>query len=445
MAVTALAACSDPAPRGDRAPHVILIIADTLRADHLGCYGYGSDTSPNIDRFAKEGLLFERCLSHAPDTRLSCAALLSGFLPHETSILDQGELPEAVRTLPELLHARGYATAAVISNYVLRNGQGYEQGFEIFDDTMEQRERVRQRWPERIAEQTTDRAIELLEASGDRPLFLWVHYQDPHGPYAPPPDFVRREAPGPRRPLGFSATLSGQGGIPAYQRLSAISDWRFYVDHYNGEIRYLDHHFGRLIRALQRLGVYDDSIVVFTSDHGEAMGEHDYYFAHGEYLYQHQIHVPLIMRWGSRFSGRRADYVQHVDLVPTLLSLLDIEDDAPFRGVDLFSGKGAPRDIVSQMRSPFAGDTPEISIMRDGLKLIHSLGERGDALYDVTVDPDEQRNLLLHEEYREKRDALMSRILSIWDEDRLGIEVLEPPDKPTPEELERLRSLGYVQ
>lgn len=114
MAVTALAACSDPAPRGDRAPHVILIIADTLRADHLGCYGYGSDTSPNIDRFAKEGLLFERCLSHAPDTRLSCAALLSGFLPHETSILDQGELPEAVRTLPELLHARGYATAAVI-------------------------------------------------------------------------------------------------------------------------------------------------------------------------------------------------------------------------------------------------------------------------------------------------------------------------------------------
>ena len=190
LAIALVVGCnSDESASGP--PNVILIVIDTLRADHLGCYGYPLDTSPNIDAFASEGLLFANAMSHAADTRFAMASLLSGYLVHETRVLESQVLSEDLEMLPEILQADGYATAAVISNYVLRMGRRYEQGFDVYDDTMEQRER-RRGSPERTAKRTTDRAIELVEELAGHPFFLWVHYQDPHGPYTPPPGLVEQ-------------------------------------------------------------------------------------------------------------------------------------------------------------------------------------------------------------------------------------------------------------
>jgi arylsulfatase A-like enzyme len=425
-----------------RPPDVILIAVDTLRADRLGCYGYGEGTSPNIDRFAADALVFENALSHGSDTLLSCAALVSGYLPHETRIIGRDDLPLEVPTLAETLQSQGYETAAVISNYVLRDGQGFEQGFETYDSEMGQHELTRG-FPERLAEFTTDRAIEILAEERDRPLFLWVHYQDPHGPYTPPEMFVRAEAGGGGRALPLNPDVSGRGGIPVYQQLENRVDPRFYASRYDGEIRYTDDQFARLIRALEHQGMYEDAVIVFTADHGEGMGEHDYWFAHGEYLYQGQIHVPLIVRWGDRFGGRRAEFVQHVDVVPTILGLLGFPGADSLRGTDLFAESTSPRSIVSFAPAPSL-DESKVSLVRDGMKVTYTPRHRAVQFHDLLEDPGEEASLTGNSPQMDVAREMMTELQRVRVEDRLRI---EPPEArtPTAEELEKLKSLGYVR
>lgn len=155
-------------------PNVILVTVDTLRPDHLGCYRYPKNTSPHIDRFAGDALLFENCLAHAPLTGSSCASILSGFLPHETKVWFNIPLPEAVPTLPETLAQEGYKTCAVVSNYVLQAKGGWSQGFMVYDHEMLEREETR-KCPERTAAPTTDRALEMIQsmkASPDERFFF---------------------------------------------------------------------------------------------------------------------------------------------------------------------------------------------------------------------------------------------------------------------------------
>ena len=165
-----------PGPTG---PNIIFITIDTLRPDHLGCYGYHRNTSPNIDRFAEDAMLFDNCFSHAPETRLSFASILSGFLPFETKIPQTIQLTKDVPVFPEILSSLGYKTAAVMSNYVMKKEWGWGRGFQIYDDTMNQRELVR-KWPEKTAENTTNGAIKILKRLAGDPLFMWVHYQESH-------------------------------------------------------------------------------------------------------------------------------------------------------------------------------------------------------------------------------------------------------------------------
>ena len=306
-------------------PNIFLIIIDTLRPDHLSCYGYPRNTSPNIDQFAKNALLFENCFSHASSTGGSCACILSGFLAHETKVLVYGyALPSAVEILPEMLRRQGYKNAAVISNYVLRKRTNWTQGFDVFDDTMDDKELVRG-LPERTAKGTTDRAIELINQFSRDPLFMWIHYQDPHGPYTPPKQYAGMFwNPDDKKPRNIKVNKkeSGTGGIPSYQKLPNNStNYHYYVSQYDAEIRYIDEHFKRLIDTLKEQGIYDESLIILTSDHGEGMGEHNYYFAHGENLYNQLIHVPLIIRHGNELTGRRKDFVQHLDIVPTIFVL----------------------------------------------------------------------------------------------------------------------------
>ncbi|MGA1839551.1 MAG: sulfatase [bacterium] len=426
-------------------PNIFLITVDTLRADHLGCYGYPKDTSPNIDRFASNALLFENCFSNASETWSSCASILSGFLPHETKAIERLSLPMGVEILPIILKRLGYKTVGVVSNYLLRKKSGWAQGFTIFDDSLEDREVVRD-WPERIAEHTTDRAIELIEQFHEEQLFMWIHYQDPHGPYTPPDGFVGQFRNPSQKPfyLDVNKSLSGFGGIPSYQRLEENRDFYYYVSRYDGEIRYQDEHFKRLTDCLDRFGLFKDAMIIFTSDHGEAMGGHNYYFSHGENLYNSVTHVPLIIKYGSKPAGRRADFVQHIDIVPTILKMLDLKTDLSFRGRDLLRRSGGESEIFAEVKSLLVKDEVRFSIIMDGFKLIHTPKFEKTELFDLRTDPDEHHDLIAVEKHRDRVKDLQIRLARLRGEDLLQLSLNEKPQKLTDEEMEKLKSLGYV-
>ena len=430
-------------------PNIILISVDTLRPDHLGCYGYSKNTSPAIDQFAKEAMLFENCLSHAPVTSSSCASIMSGFLPHETKVFENGPLPAEVTTLPEILQKQGYTTVGVVSNYVLRRKRGWEQGFSLFDDTMTNREIVRN-YPERIAEHTTEQAIKYLQQFNSVPLFMWIHYQDPHGPYTPPDSFSNLfiDSNQISRNLRVNRNVSGLGGIPSYQRLGENRNYHYYVSQYDSEIRYLDEHFRKLINTLKQLGIYESSLIVFTADHGEGMGENNYYFAHGDYLFNSQIHVPLIIKYGKELLGRKTHYVQHIDIVPTILNLLKINTDLNFRGSDLLQYPDTNKEIVSEMfltRNEI--NRLSFSIVHDGFKFILSYTPsftKQNELFDLKGDEKEKNNLASQGGLRHKLESLQSRLHQIWGEDLLKLEVIEKTQDLSNEERDKLKALGYV-
>lgn len=425
-------------------PNVILITVDTLRADHLGCYGHYRNASVNIDRFAEDSMLFENCMSHAPVTSSSCASMLSGFLPHETKVFKNDPLPADVQILPEILRGHGYKTIAVISNYTLQAKNGWDKGFDEYDYEMTHLE-INRKTPERIAEHTTNRAIELFEKYHKKKLFMWIHYQDPHGPYTPPERFAKlyRNPDQEPRILKVNRTSSGYGGIPNYQKLRDNRDYYYYASQYDREIHYLDEQFEPLINTLKDLGVYDEDLIIFSADHGEGLGEHNYYFAHGENLYNSQNHVPLIMKYKKKLKGRRTDFTQHLDILPTILNIAGIKPDLPYRGTDLRKPI-RNKEIVAEVRSPMVKDGTKFSLIIEGMKLIYTQINRKVELFDLKIDPYEGHNLAAQTEYAEQKKELFARLVQIQKEDLLGI-TAGKSRKRTNEEIEKMKSLGYVE
>jgi len=427
-------------PRWLRSPgrgNIILISVDTLRPDHLGCYGYGKNTSPAVDAFAKDAVLFENCFAQAPTTRPSCASFLSGFFPHECKVtFNSDNLPPQVKTIAEHLKGRGYRTMAVSSNFVLGPGSGFDQGFDVFDNTLDDLELVR-RVPERVAANTTDAAIGLLESAGDR-FFLWVHYQDPHGPYTPPPPFDTAFLDPARqtRKIPLNSTLSGIGGIPWYQWQGNEDDYGFYVARYDGEIGYTDEHIGRLLQALKDKGLYDGALIIFTSDHGEGMGEHDYFFAHGEFVYNNLARVPLVIRQAKALPGRRSDYAQLLDIVPTILRYAGMKPGSNLRGRNLLGAALSPTPILCEMDGKY-------SMIENGIKVIAHVEEREFMLFDLRADMDEQRDLITDQSYEGYIKPLLTQIDDFIAEDRIKGAVAAPADL-SDEDKEKLKTLGYT-
>ena len=426
-------------------PLVLLITADTLRADHLGVYGYSKQTSPNIDRFAEEAVVFENCFAHSSATRTSFASLLTGFLPHENGSQPNQPLPLAVDSIAELLRRKGFRTIAVIGNYVLRGERGWSQGFDIYDDEMDAVEAVR-KLPERRAESIAKRAIELIDAHRDEALFLWIHFQDPHGPYTPPEDFgaLFDWTSGESTRLKFNENVSGRNGLPSYQRLGEIREFDFYQAAYDGEIRYMDSYFGRVIDQLRIQGRIENSLIIFTSDHGEAMGERDLYFVHGEYLYENLTRVPLLLKRGAAPGGRRIEPCQHLDVVPTILSFVGDEADPRFRGRNLADPVLRDTPIVAFARSAVDGTGAKYSIRRGELKLIYNPSTERTELFHVGNDPRETTDLAGIPDFQEALQDLMRALSRTLKDDRLHLDIAPAP--PIRErELEGLRALGYIE
>ena len=318
-------------------PNVLLITVDTLRADHLHCYGQPLPTSRNIDAFAARSVVFERAIAASGYTGPAHSSIMTSRYPRRQSMgFSNGMLTlTGVETLAEVFRQAGYDTAAFVSNPVLAAGSGLNLGFEVYDDELPDVERNRPNVFERRAPETLERALAWLARPRAKPFFLWVHFQDPHGPYTPPPPYRDQfaaavDAGEPE--LRALEDDSGQGGIPAYQVVEGsrrVSDYR---SRYAGEIAYMDESVGKLLAAVER---YQPSIVAVTADHGESFGENGFYFAHGHSAAPDLSHVPLIINAPGLRAERRVDPVGHVDVMPTLLELAGLPRPAGIEGIAL--------------------------------------------------------------------------------------------------------------
>lgn len=353
--------CSDPQKPGP--PDIFLVTVDTLRADRLGAYGSGRSLTPGLDRLAAESVVFENAYAPVPYTVPSVSGLLTGRHPLVTGVTGNfGAVPDSVPTLAERLQETGWRTGAIVSNFALRRTTGFDRGFDRYDDRFDRVELNRMH-PERIALKTREAALTLfdeLKQLQAGPIFLWVHFQDPHGPYTPPEEYREglldeaRAAGDGKRILPLSEGISGVGGIPDYQQLGEEREAGFYRASYDAEVAFVDTEISALLEGLRARGALDDAIVVFASDHGEALGEGDYWFAHGETLGESVMRIPLMIRAPGRASERRTDLASLLDVQPTLLSLLDIEG-ASGEGRDLFA---APDSEPTLLLSTLLGSSP---------------------------------------------------------------------------------------
>jgi arylsulfatase A-like enzyme len=440
-----VAGCGPPArPIGA----VLLLTVDTLRADRLGAYGSERGLTPHLDALAARSVVFERAYAPAPFTFPSLAGLFTGRYPVELGIRrNSSAIPEGVPTLASALKAHGWRTGAVVSNVVLRHKTGLVDGFDLYDDTLPQQEAVR-RWPERRARATTDAALAAAAqlSAGGAPWLLWVHYQDPHGPYTPPEGWrerylaAERSADQGRRQLPEDDGQYGRGSIPHYQMLGDEREVAFYRAGYDAEVAYADAEIGRLLAGLEARGLLRDALVLFAADHGEALGEHDYWFAHGHQLTDELVHVPLLLSAPGLAPGRRAEVVCLVDVFPTLHALLLDAPPADVSGRDLLAPGAADTPSVPYMETLTGSPEPRLGVVEDGFKLILTWSDErwlatlyrlGHEDIDLAAPAPQVTQRL-----RARLDALRQRY------DR---GVPERRQQLSPEEVDQLRALGYVE
>lgn len=442
-----LAGCtSHSAPRGD----VLLIVVDTLRADHVGIDGYARATTPNIDRFFRKGEIFTNSYSAASNTSPSVISILSGEIPqvHGVRLLYQLLSPK-VKILPDEL-PEVYQTAAVVSNIVLTNeALGIANRFDHYDDFVNEREPYRNIY-ERRASRTTDAALRWLKKDADpkRPLFLWVHYIDPHGPYKTPPDWKKTFHHAKARPIDPRR-------VPRFERFPGVTDGNTYVDDYDEEIAYTDAQVGRLLAGYAALRPIDKTLVIFTADHGESMMEHERWFTHGYEVYQEIDRVPLLLRGPGVEPGRCKLPVQGIDIAPTVLRFAGARIPSTISQVDLRSRRGLGPNRMLFLEAT-QGTFQWRGVVRNGKKW--TLAVRGDRrivaarMYNLRTDPHELRPFRYQEDGAAARDLVR---LVKTDPDPAGIPpkfrkgmMLNAP-KVAPRVpktmLSKLRALGYVE
>jgi len=463
-------------------PNIIVLTVDTLRADHMALYGYHRDTMPAIEAFAKTAVVFDQAVVSRGNTRASYASMLTGLYPFRHGVYNNNVvLHENFKTLPEILKSAGYHTAGFVSNFVLVGElSGCDQGFDIYDDRTEDREINRPNY-ERSAAGTLKAILEWLQTDPPQPFCLFTNFIDPHGPYLPPKRF---------RSLYKSnkELILDQKKIFSYQRVNDSRNYYDYVDRYDGEIRYVDEAMGQLIEALKSKGLWDDALVIFLSDHGESLGEHNIFFEHQYYVYEETVRVPLAIRLPPDGPGadaatprRTSSLSSPMDIMPTTLDYLDVSFKDKIDGQTLLP---ILHGTESTDRAIFL-EFPEVSIpsqrhpvsfaVRTAThKLIRVLQPNtraliGQAVFDITTDPLEQRpvrydqSVKLHHKLSKQVDAMLKAVAEYEIPFTLTsyevplakrTEYVEQRKKKGPkliikplsdEQIERLRSLGYIQ
>ena len=443
----AVAACSR-LPGRDR-PSVVLITLDTLRADHVGCYGHDRRITPHIDRFAREGVLFADALVAIPETAPSIRSILTGLYPVHHDIRRNGYDPDPNRpTMQSLLGSAGYRTAAFTSSCVLDRASGFGDGFDRFNDRTPDRFLLREHG-QRTAEKTADAALGWLSTRDEGPFFLWIHFIDPHSLYNPPPPYKSFFQ---ERPCRGALTGGADQFLDVIKHRLPIGpeERKWLADRYDGEIAFLDHQIGRLLDGLENLAP-ENTLVVLTADHGESLGDHGYLFDHGDFLYEDQIRVPLLLSHPDLPRGLVVGgQVESVDILPTVLDFVRLDlpkerdgasllpalrgDEAPGR-LALSESDGCDGGTMRPHRA--SGLTGKLFGVRDGRWKYVTDFSGWEELYDLETDPGETTDLSRRES---ERGETMRRALR----ERIGPSPWGDEEPLAPATREKLRALGYV-
>jgi arylsulfatase A-like enzyme len=426
-------------------PNVLVIVVDTLRADHLGCYGHDRPTSPSIDGLAASGVRFEHAYSAAPWTMPAVASMLTGLPPaaHAVETL-RHMLPDNATTLAERLSEHGYATAAVVSHMLVSSRYGFDQGYEVFDE----REAQGHDHVSTPGVTATASALLRLLAGGERPFFLFVHYFDPHFNYLPHAEFDFAPT--------SVGTLDGTQGIEELRaRLDELTpqEFAFLTDLYDEEIRLTDDGVGVLMGQLDALGLADSTLVVLTADHGEEFGERGW-LGHVNSLHDELVRVPLIVR---RPGERRRNVVvpapvSTMALAPTVLDLLGLAvRSESFLAPSLRRwledpSADAPGPVYSavNMARLEPGD-PRLARLSGVVhwphKLVHDEAHGTRRLYHLVDDPGELDDIASE---RPGVAAFMGTLLEAWARDAEARSLFHSvlPLEPADEAL--LEGLGYL-
>jgi arylsulfatase A-like enzyme len=419
----------------------------------LGCYGYARETSPAIDAFAKKSILFESCISQATSTLPSHASIFTSLYPPAHGVINNvSRLAPSVPSLIRVFRDNGFATGAVISNVVLESQFGLRQGFQTYDETLESHELNRRNFSERRADAATDAAVEWLQGKEGKRFFLWTHYIDPHGAYHPPPEyqemFLNDDLYSEGEELPISAEDFVPNTIPQYQALFENKNPSYYIAQYDGEIRFTDDQIGRLFQFLERSGLMSNTIVIVTADHGETFTERDLCFTHTFRTYDEQAVIPLIIHFPDLGSAKRIDeQVRAIDIMPTLLDRLGLENPYPIHGTSLMrlitSGEKPPAEFAVtysdhgiEFLDSVIGAQKSIRTLR--WKLTRNSRDGSRELYNLLEDPFEKNNLAQVE------PVVLNAMGKLFDDWEKGIEratVRKP--RLSPEQIEQLKSLGY--
>ena len=442
-----------PAPRAD----IILVSIDSLRPDHLGCYGYDRPTSPRIDALARAGVRFDAAISTTSWTLPSHAALFTGLYDSAHGAVDNGlRLADGHTTLAEALRSAGWHTAGFYGGPYLHPTFGLAQGFETYVGVMDRELlalsegeiRAEARAPvgsshEDVTGPRMVRAVTewLGTLEPDRPFFLFLHMWDVHYDYVPPPRYVEMFDPDYTGPLvgrGFVANRSIRADMPA-------RDLEHLVALYDGEIRFTDDSLGEILDAVAARGRLDDALVVVTADHGEEFFEHGGR-GHQRTLFDEVLRVPLIFHWPGRIAAghRVRDQVTLIDLMPTLLSLVGVESPQPMQGRDLsplLRGESLPaRPALSELLV----DRRQMRSMRSAEEKLITYGGRRFSLYDLDADPSESEPLRAEGDRLRRARSALSDLRRDTDAARQRLGFPEASAAPDPETCARLVRLGYL-
>jgi arylsulfatase A-like enzyme len=457
-------------------PNVVLVLIDTLRADHLGCYGYSRPTSPHIDAFAKEGVQFLQNFSQSSWTKPATASLLTSHYPSmHQCYLEQQKLPETEVILPQMMKRAGYQTAVFSGNPWITPDYGFDRGVDHFFSTYDERfarvtlfmntlkrlsklfgdnafvyNRIKMAVQGELSttardDVTTSEAVKWLQTHHDKPFFLYMHYMSPHHPYDPPPPYDKFVPDRSIKPVTYYPKKSyfffeHGDPLPQKQRDDMIA-------RYDGDILFADHAFGDLLAELKRLHVLDDSIVVLIADHGEEFYDHQNW-GHGQSIYNELINVPLVIRYPAALPAgtKIGATTMSVDVVPTLLDLIGAPPLPTAAGKSLVAlAKGAASDREPEAYSELIYKYGAArGVVDDQSKLIdYTKGdEHKQELYDLGTDFHEQHDLAASQPA--KLDPLDKQLAEVrsWAEKRQASAAAEV--QIDDEKAKRLKALGYL-
>lgn len=374
-------------PRVEK-PNIIIWLVDTLRADHLGVYGYSRDTAPRLDEFTRDAVVFDNAYAPSSWTKPSAASLLTGLNPNRHGAVGYYGRLSGVRLIGDYLKPLGYQSAAFAANAWIRPLWGFSSGFDLFDQSIPTGAR---------ANRVADAVVDYLDHRAVQPFLCYVHVLDPHEGYTPPPPYDTM----------WGTRLTKRAAMARYIRNAPPALVEDMIKGYDGEITFSDHHFGRVLDELKRRGLYQDSLIVFTSDHGEEFFEHGH-GGHGRSLHQTLVRIPLIVKFPRNdMAGRRASArVSLLDVLPTLAAYLAIEDTEVLDGTDLMkvladqTRPASPRALFMQCDHVLGEfKPPERSVLTGVLLGRYKYVEQtqpqsGRWLFDVVTDPAERVNLL---------------------------------------------------